>query len=134
MLEGLDDGVGVAGGVALTALERFFSAARCGRGLMAREVFSEVFPLFEYLVWYSFSSSELLNGLRAPVLGEGGFSTMADFGRYLGRAEAVVLLFGRSVDPREPLGSMCLAVCPSADAGRSPADTRLREMVFESGV
>ena len=31
---------------------------------------------------YSFSSSELLSGLRAPVLGDGGFSTMADFGRY----------------------------------------------------
>lgn len=133
--EGLDDVVGVGEGVALTALERFFRAARCGRGLIAREVFSEVFPpLFEYLVRYSFSSSELLNGLRAPVLGEGGFSTRTDFGRYLGRAEAVALLFGRSVDPRAPPESRCLAVCPSADADCSPADIRLREMVLESGV
>ena len=85
---------------------------------MAPEVFFEVFPLL--LVRYSFSSSELLSGLRAPVLGDGGFSTMADFGQYLGRAEAVALLFGRSVDPRALPGSRCLAGGPSQPSRYPP--------------
>lgn len=132
---------GVVGGVALIALDRLaFNAARWGRGLMGRDVFSDgermVSPLAGTRL-SSFSSSELISGLRVPVRGEGGLATSinVDFGRYFGRADEAAAVLGRSVDTLVALPeSSGLGDCSSMDALCNPADTRRRVTVFDSGV
>lgn len=144
LLEGVENLVlvGVLGGVALTALDRLaLSAALCGSGLMGRETFSAgertVSPFIRSRR-SSFSLSELLSGLRVPVRGEGGFavSSKADFGRYFGRAEDDVLgLRGRTeADLVTPTLSKGFEGCSSMDDRWTPADTRRRVIVLDSGV
>lgn len=133
-LEGVDK-------VAFTTLRLFFSAARCGRGLIGRDLFSDgeqpdsTFPCKGLS---SFSSSELKR-LREPVRGEGGFegSTTADRGRSLGNADADPRFLGRSEEvglvAPTPTESRDFVGCSSIDLC-NPADTRRRVAVLESGV
>lgn len=86
-------------GETLSELVRFaLRAARCGRGLMGRCVFStgEVTAIIGLFCCSFFSSSEVLSLLRVPArgAGEGGLlacSTTADFGRYFGNADPTVV-------------------------------------------
>lgn len=84
----------------------------------------------------SFSSSELLTRFRVPRRGgEGGGlvdSTRADLGRYLGRAEALPRVRGRSVDLLVGTGglsgALALAVAPKVAGVVSLGAARLREV------
>ncbi len=98
-----DPGVGNLGfvgelcGDTLSELVRFaLRAARCGRGLIGRALFSagEVTAIAGLFCDSFFSSSDVLRRRRVLVrtsTGEGGFadcSTTTDFGRYFGSADA----------------------------------------------
>jgi hypothetical protein len=84
----------------------------------------------------SFSSSELLTRFRVPKRGgEGGGlvdSTRADLGRYLGRAEALPRVRGRSVDllvgTAGLSGALALIVAPKVAGVVSLRVARLREV------
>lgn len=120
------DLVGVEG-VILTELElvRFvLRAALWGRGLMGRDIFSAGETAECGLVCSFFSSSEVLSRRRVPALtGEDDFghSTMADLGRYLGKADVAFRFLGRRVDnlvgiaPCGVVGSDGLTSCSSGD-------------------
>lgn len=81
------------GGVALTVRALDFNAALWGRGLIGREAFSEGEMVIFSASRSSFSSSEVLNGRREPVVGDGDLvdCTIADLGRYFGSPEPTVL-------------------------------------------
>lgn len=81
----------------------------------------------------SFSSSEVLNGRREPVVGDGDLvdCAMVDFGRYLGSPEPIVL--ERRVTVRAPV-SKVFEDCSSMETRPSPPETRRRVTVLDSGV
>lgn len=131
---------GVVGGVRLLSeLVRFaFKAARWGRGLIGRDVFSaedDAGAAVSGRFCSFFSSSDVLRRRRVPALrGEDGFagSTTADFGRYLGKAEVALRLFGRRVE--DLCGTTGVALAWSSEEDLAPdAETRLRETVLEGG-
>lgn len=127
---------GVAGGVGFTAFDMLvFKGTRCGRGLIGRAAFSDgVASAFFWRSLSSFSSSELLNRLRQPVVGEGCLlvSINVDLGRYFGSADPGAVL-GRRVASL-PDGSVGLDADSSIDARAIPAEPRLRVIVLDSGV
>ena len=138
------DLVGVEGTVGLGRLT-LTANALCGNGLIGLSTLSAgqcrvPLPLGESLCSPS-SSSEVLNRRRVPArIGESGFlvgSTIADLGRYFGKADEMVeeAVLERSVERLEGLdglASVDLTPCSSEEEGPClrRADCLLRVMVL----
>lgn len=138
------DLVGVEGTVGLGRLT-LTANALCGNGLIGLSTLSGgerrvPLPLGESLCSLS-SSSDVLNRLRVPArMGESDFlvgSTIADLGRYLGKADEMVeeVVLERSVERLEGLdGTVSVALTPCSSEYKGPclrrADCLLRVMVL----